>query len=198
MSNSGLEFSTAINMIEIAKALDYGKENLDEETYNKVVKAFKTLLIHTLIWILISIVVGFGIVIICKNVSDSMKQNLMDSYNATNWESGIKVNSTTVQYTRGQSYRFDASTVGVDLDKDFPNQRSLTLLLDDNNTLKGIISNDEFNKLTNIFAMGIVLAMVAAVVIMVGYAIYVRKHAPYAKIWYAFMHWVNTGDESLG
>lgn len=33
MSNVGLEFATAVNWYEIGKALDYGKSNLDSETY---------------------------------------------------------------------------------------------------------------------------------------------------------------------
>lgn len=197
MSNPGLEFSTAVEWYEILKALEYGKANLSKETFNKVEKAFKETTIHILIWLLIAIAVAFGIVITCKNISDSMQQDLLESYTATHWVSGVRVDSTTVQYTKGQSYRFDTSTVGVNLDTDFPDQRSLTLLLDDTNTLKGIVSDDEFNKLGDIFAMGIVSGMVVAIVILVGYIIYSRKYAPYAKIWYAFMRWVNTGDENL-
>ncbi|MGN0341676.1 MAG: hypothetical protein ACI4DO_02685 [Roseburia sp.] len=197
MSNPGLEFSTAVNWYQIGQALDYGKAHLNQETFQKVEKAFKTMVIHILLWILIAVAVGGAIIVISKYVSDTEEKNLLDSYNATHWVSGVRVDSTTVQYTRGESYRFDVTALGVNLDTDFPNQRSFTLLLDDTNTLKGVISNDEFLKAKDIFAIGIVMGMVVAIVILVAYAILCRKCAPYAKVWYGFMRWVNTGDESF-
>ena len=197
MSNVGLEFATAVNWYEIGKALDYGKSNLVSETYKKVVENFKKLITHTLLWVLIAMVVGGSIAVISKQVSDAKLNALLEAHNATQWVTGVRADVTTVQYTRGESYRYDVSVLGIDLDSDFSGQRSLILLLDDNNQLQNVISQKEFEKISNIFTIGLVLWMVIAVVILIGYAIYVRKKAPYGRKWYAFMKWVNTGDESL-
>lgn len=197
MSNVGLEFATAVNWYEIAKALDYGKSNLDSETYKKVVGNFKKMIKHILLWVLIAMAVGGGIAAISKYVSDAKMNALLESNNATQWVTGVRADATTVQYTRGESYRYDVSALGINLDSDFPEQRSLILLLDDNNQLQNVISQKEFEKISNIFPIGLVLWMVVAAVILIGYAIYIRKRASYGRKWYAFMKWVNTGDESL-
>lgn len=197
MSNVGLEFATAVNWYEIGKALDYGKSNLDSETYKKVVENFKKLITHTLLWVLIAMVVGGSIAVISKQVSDAKLNALLEAHNATQWVTGVRADATTVQYTRGESYRYDVSTLGINLDSDFPEQRSLILLLDDNNQLQAVISQKEYEKISNIFPIGFVLWMVVAAAILIGYAIYIRKKAPYGRKWYAFMKWVNTGDESL-
>ena len=197
MSNVGLEFATAVNWYEIAKALDYGKSNLDSETYKKVVDNFKKMVKHTLLWVLIAMAVGGCIAAISKQISDEKMNALLEAHNATQWVTGVRADATTVQYTRGESYRYDVSALGINLDSDFPEQRSLILLLDDNNQLQAVISQREFEKISNIFPIGVVLWMVVAAVILIGYAIYIRKKAPYGRKWYAFMKWVNTGDESL-
>lgn len=197
MSNVGLEFAAAVNWYEIGKALDYGKSNLDSETYKKVVNNFKKMITHSLLWIFIAMVVGGSIAAISKYVSDTKRSALLEAHNATQWVTGVRADATTVQYTRGESYRYDVSTLGINLDSDFPEQRSLILLLDDNNQLQAVISQKEYEKIGNIFAIGLVLWMVAASVILIGYAIYVRKKAPYGRKWFAFMKWVNTGDEDF-
>lgn len=197
MRNAGLEFATAVNWYEIGKALDYGKSNLDSETYKKVVKNFKKMIIHTLLWIFIAMAVGGSIAAISKYVSDMKRSALLEAHNATQWVTGVRADATTVQYTRGESYRYDVSALGINLDSDFPEQRSLILLLDDNNQLQAVISQKEYEKISNIFSIGLVLWMVAASVILIGYAIYVRKKAPYGRKWYAFMKWVNTGDDDF-
>ena len=197
MRNAGLEFATAVNWYEIGKALDYGKSNLDSETYKKVVKNFKKMIIHTLLWIFIAMAVGGSIAAISKYVSDMKRSALLEAHNATQWVTGVRADATTVQYTRGESYRYDVSALGINLDSDFPEQRSLILLLDDSNQLQAVISQKEFEKISNIFPIGIVLWMVVAAVILIGYAIYIRKKAPYGRKWYAFMKWVNTGDEDF-
>ena len=197
MSNVGLEFATAVNWYEIAKALDYGKSNLDSETYKKVVDNFKKMVKHTLLWVLIAMAVGGCIAAISKQISDEKMNALLEAHNATQWVTGVRADATTVQYTRGESYRYDVSALGINLDSDFPEQRSLILLLDDSNQLQAVISQKEFEKINNIFATGVVLWMVVAAAILVGYAIYLRKKAPYGRKWYAFMKWVNTGDEDF-
>lgn len=197
MSNVGLEFATAVNWYEIGKALDYGKSNLDSGTYKKVVDNFKKMVTHTLLWVLIAMAVGGSIAVISKHVSDTKQNALLESHNATQWVTGVRADATTVQYTRGESYRYDVSALGINLDSDFSEQRSLILLLDDNNQLQAVISQKEFEKINNIFATGVVLWMVVAAAILVGYAIYLRKKAPYGRKWYAFMKWVNTGDENF-
>ena len=195
MSNVGLEFATAVNWYEIGKALDYGKSNLDSETYKKVVENFKKMIKHILLWVLIAMAVGGSVAAISKYVSDAKMNALLEANAATQWVTGVRADATTVQYTRGESYRYDVSTLGINLDSDSPEQRSLILLLDDNNQLQAVISPKEFEKINNIFATGLVLWMVVATAILVGYAIYIRKKAPYGRKWYAFMKWVNTGDE---
>ena len=100
-------------------------------------------------------------------------------------------------YTEGSSYQYDVSRLGLNLDTDFPHQRALTLLLDDQNQLKGVISNDESNKITDIFAFGLVFGMIEMAVIMIVYTFFVRKHTPYGKKWYAFMKWFETRDDTL-
>lgn len=197
MSNVGLEFAAAVNWYEIGKALEYGKSNLDSETYKKVVDNFKKMVKHTLLWVLIAVAVGGCIAAISKHVSDTKLNALLEAHNATQWVTGVRADATTVQYTRGESYRYDVSALGINLDSDFPEQRSLILLLDDNNRLQAVISPKEFEKINNIFATGLVLWMVVAAVILVGYAIYLRKKASYGRKWYAFMKWVNTGDENF-
>lgn len=197
MSNVGLEFATAVNWYEIGKALDYGKSNLDSETYKKVVENFKKMIKHILLWVLIAMAVGGSVAAISKYVSDAKMNALLEANAATQWVTGVRADATTVQYTRGESYRYDVSTLGINLDSDFPEQRSLILLLDDNNQLQAVISPKEFEKINNIFATGLVLWMVVATAILVGYAIYIRKKAPYGRKWYAFMKWVNTGDEDF-
>lgn len=197
MSNVGLEFATAVNWYEIGKALDYGKSNLDSETYKKVVENFKKMVKHTLLWVLIAMTIGGCIAAISKYVSDAKQNALLEAHDATQWVTGVRADATTVQYTRGESYRYDVAALGIDLDLDFPGQRSLILLLDDNNQLQTVISQKEFEKINNIFAIGFVLWIVVAAVILVAYAIYVRKKAPYGRKWYAFMKWVNTGNENL-
>ena len=174
MSNVGLEFATAVNWYEIAKALDYGKSNLDSETYKKVVGNFKKMIKHILLWVLIAMAVGGGIAAISKYVSDAKMNALLESNNATQWVTGVRADATTVQYTRGESYRYDVSALGINLDSDFPEQRSLILLLDDNNQLQNVISQKEFEKISNIFPIGLVLWMVVAAVILIGYAIYIN------------------------
>ena len=197
MGNVGLEFATAVNWYEIGKALDYGKSNLDSETYKKVVENFKKMIKHILLWVLIAMAVGGSIAVISKYISDAKLNALLETHNATQWVTGVRADATTVQYTRGESYRYDVSVLGIDLDLNFPEQRSLILLLDDNNQLQAVISQQEFEKINNIFAIGFVLWIVVAAVILVGYAIYIRKKAPYGIKWYAFMKWVNTGDEGF-
>ena len=197
MSNAGLEFAAAVNWYEIGKALDYGKNNLDSETYKKVVDNFKKMIKHILLWVLIAMAVGGCIAAISKHVSDTKLNALLEAHHATQWVTGVRADATTVQYTRGESYRYDVSTLGINLDSDFPEQRSLILLLDDSNQLQAVISQKEFEKINNIFATGLVRWMVVASVILIGYAIYVRKKAPYGRKWYAFMKWVNTGDEDF-
>jgi predicted PurR-regulated permease PerM len=194
MGNPGLEFSTAANWSKITEALNYGKTHLDKKRFDKVNRAYKKFIVHTLICIVISAIVGGGITIAGKVISDSNQQKLLASYGATNWKSGVRVNAATVQYTQGQTYTFDTSTVGVDLDTDFPGQRGLILLLNDENALKGIISKDAFNKLNDIFAYGVVFGLIIGIVILVVFYLYYRKHSPNAKIWYIFMRWADTGN----
>ena len=197
MGNTALEAATVINWYEIAKALDYGKSNLDGETYKKVVENFKTMIKHSLLWIFIALAIGCGIGAISNHVSDVKMNSFLDENKATHWESGVRADATTVQYTRGESYRYDVTALGINLDSDFPGQRSLILLLDDSNQLQAVASQKEFDKISEIFPMGVVLGLIVAIVIMVGYVIYMRKNASYAKIWYAFLKWVNTGEEDL-
>ena len=197
MSNVGLEFATAVNWYEIGKALDYGKSNLDSETYKKVVDNFKKMIKHTLLWVLIAMTVGGSIAAISKYISDTKLNALLEVHNATQWVTGVRADETTVQYTRGESYRYDVSTLGINLDSDFPGQRSLILLLDDSNQLQAVISQKEYEKISNIFPIGFILWIVTASAILIGYAIYIRKKAPYGRKWYAFMKWVNTGDEDF-
>ena len=197
MSNVGLEFATAVNWYEIAKALDYGKSNLDSETYKRVVENFKKMIKHILLWVLIAMAVGGSVAVISKYVSDAKMNALLEANAATQWVTGVRADAATVQYTRGESYRYDVAALGIDLDSDFPGQRSLILLLDDANQLQAVISQKEFEKINNIFAIGSVLWMVVAAAILIGYAIYVRKKASYGRKWYAFMKWVNTGDEGF-
>ena len=109
----------------------------------------------------------------------------------------LRTSPTTVMYTEGSSYQYDVSRLGLNLDTDFPHQRALTLLLDDQNQLKGVISNDESNKITDIFAFGLVFGMIEMAVIMIVYTFFVRKHTPYGKKWSAFMKWFETRDDTL-
>ena len=83
------------------------------------------------------------------------------------------------------------------MDSDFPKQRSLILLLDDSNQLTAVVSTKEFNQITNISVIGMVAGFISAIAILIAYAIYSRKQSPYGKQWYAFMQWVNTGDEAF-
>lgn len=147
MSNVGLEFATAVNWYEIGKALDYGKSNLDSETYKKVVDNFKKMIKHTLLWVLIAMAVGGSIAAISKYISDTKLDALLEAHNATQWVTGVRAVATTVQYTRGESYRYDVSALGINLDSDFPEQCSLILLLDDSNQLQAVISQKEYEKM---------------------------------------------------
>lgn len=122
---------------------------------------------------------------------------MLTAYNATTFKGGVRTSPTTVMYTEGSSYQYDVSRLGLNLDTDFPHQRALTLLLDDQNQLKGVISNDESNKITDIFAFGLVFGMIEMAVIMIVYTFFVRKHTPYGKKWYAFMKWFETRDDTL-
>ena len=197
MGNQGLEFAAAVNWSDIIHALNYGKRNLDSVTYKKVVKNFKTMIWHILLWIFIAFVIGGGLAAIGHYVSDAKQQSLLEANKATHWVSSVRVNATTVQYTRGEAYRFDVSTLGINLDSDFPKQRSLMLLLDDSNQLTAVVSTKEFNQITNISVIGMVAGFISAIAILIAYAIYLRKQSPYGKQWYAFMQWVNTGDEAF-
>lgn len=152
---------------------------------------------HTLLWVLIAMAVGGSIAAISKYISDTKLNALLESHNATQWVTGVRADATTVQYTRGESYRYDVSALGINLDSDFPEQRSLILLLDDSNQLQAVISQKEYEKISNIFPIGFILWIVIASAILIGYAIYIRKKAPYGRKWYAFMKWVNTGDEDF-
>ena len=188
MSNAGLFLHTSINFDEVANALDYGQRTLDHATYAKVTNAFKKMVFHCLLWIFISIIICCGTVLLSHHI-----QNLKTN----EFKGGVRTSPTTVLYTEGSSYQYDVSKLGLDLDTDFPHQRAVTLLLDDQNQLKGVISNDEFNKITDIFAFGLVFGMIEIAVIMIVYAFFVRKHTSYGKKWYAFMKWFETRDDTL-
>lgn len=197
MSNVGLGFATALQINDIAGALKYGKDNLDDTTYNEVLKCFKKLIKHTLLWILIAAIVGFIIFGAGVCFSRAYDKELLQSNGATRWQMGVRTSATTVLYTRGETHRYDVSKLGINLDDNFPNQRSLVLLLDDDNRLHSIVSNNEFEKYHYFFVIGGVFGAIAAIVIILGFYVYIRKHALYAIKWYAFLKWVNTHDESF-
>ena len=197
MSNAGLFLHTTINFDEVAAALDYGQRTLDHATYVKVTNAFKKMIFHCLLWIFISIIICCGTVLLSHHIQNLKTNELLTAYNATIFKGGVRTGPTTVQYTEGSSYQYDVSRLGLNLDTDFPHQRALTLLLDDQNQLKGVISNDESNKITDIFAFGLVFGMIEIAVIMIVYAFFVRKHTSYSKKWYAFMKWFETRDDTL-
>ena len=190
MSNAGLFLHTAINFDEVANALGYGQRTLDHATYAKVTNAFKKR-------IFISIIICCGTVLLSHHIQNLKTNELLTAYNATTFKGGVRTSPTTVMYTEGSSYQYDVSRLGLNLDTDFPHQRALTLLLDDQNQLKGVISNDESNKITDIFAFGLVFGMIEIAVIMIIYAFFVRKHTSYGKKWYAFMKWFETRDDTL-
>ena len=190
MSNAGLFLHTAINFDEVANALGYGQRTLDHATYAKVTNAFKKM-------IFISIIICCGTVLLSHHIQNLKTNELLTAYNATTFKGGVRTSPTTVMYTEGSSYQYDVSRLGLNLDTDFPHQRALTLLLDDQNQLKGVISNDESNKITDIFAFGLVFGMIEIAVIMIIYAFFVRKHTSYGKKWYAFMKWFETRDDTL-
>ena len=197
MSNAGLDLYTTMNVMEVADALEYGQRNLDHATYAKVTKACKQLVLHSLLWIFIGIIVGFGIMVAGHQVMEMKSNELLNAYDATNWVPGVRIDSNTVQYTKGESYRYDVTELGIDLDRDFPNQRRMDLLLDDNNQLKGVVSDKDSKKITDIYAFGIVYGLVAMVVIIVGFILIVRKHTSYGRKWYAFLKWCSTRNDTL-
>ena len=165
MSNAGLFLHTAINFDEVANALDYGHRTLDHATYEKVTNAFKKMVFHCLLWIFISIIICCGTVLLSHHIQNLKTNELLTAYNATTFKGGVRTSPTTVMYTEGSSYQYDVAGLGLNLDTDFPHQRALTLLLDDQNQLKGVISNDESNKITDIFAFGLVFGMIEIAVI---------------------------------
>ena len=197
MSKAGLFLHTTINFDEVAAALDYGQRTLDHATYAKVTNAFKKMIFHCLLWIFISIIICCGTVLLSHHIQNLKTNELLTAYNATTFKGGVRTSPTTVLYTEGGSYQYDVSGLGLNLDTDFPHQRALTLLLDDQNQLKGVISNDESNKITDIFAFGLVFGMIEIAVIMIVYAFFVRKHTSYGKKWYAFMKWFEIRDDTL-
>ena len=115
---------------------------------------------HILLWILISFICGTLIYLIGNAWGNKAVDDLLQSYNATEHIGGVRVNATTVQYTKGETYKFDTTEVDINLDEDFPGERSLTLLLDDNNNLKGIISNDELLSKMNSPVYGNVVVLI--------------------------------------
>ena len=155
------------------------------------------MIFHCLLWIFISIIICCGTVLLSHHIQHLKTNELLTAYNATTFKGGVRTNPTTVMYTEGSSYQYDVAGLGLNLDTDFPHQRALTLLLDDQNQLKGVISNDESNKITDIFAFGLVFGMIEMAVIMIVYTFFVRKHTPYGKKWYAFMKWFETRDDTL-
>lgn len=179
MSKAGLFLHTAINFDEVTAALDYGQRTLDHATYAKVTNAFKKMVFHCLLWIFISIIICCGTVLLSHHIQNLKTNELLTAYNATTFKGGVRTSPTTVLYTEGSSYQYDVSKLGLNLDTDFPHQRALTLLLDEQNQLKGVISNDESNKITDIFAFGLVFGMIEIAVIMIVYAFFVRKHTSY-------------------
>ena len=170
MSNAGLFLHTTINFDKVAAALDYGQRTLDYATYAKVTNAFKKMIFHCLLWIFISIIICCGTVLLSHHIRNLKTNELLTAYNATTFKGGVRTSPTTVMYTEGSSYQYDVAGLGLNLDTDFPHQRALTLLLDDQNQLKGVISNDESNKITDIFAFGLVFGMIEIAVIMIVYA----------------------------
>ena len=172
MSNAGLFLHTTINFDEVAAALDYGQRTLDHATYSKVTNAFKKMILHCLLWIFISIIICCGTVLLSHHIQNLKTNELLTAYNATTFKGGVRTSPTTVMYTEGSSYQYDVSRLGLNLDTDFPHQRRLTLLLDDQNQLKGVISNDESNKITDIFAFGLVFGMIEIAVIIIVYAFF--------------------------
>ena len=191
MSKAGLFLHTTINFDEVAAALDYGQRTLDHATYAKVTNAFKKMKIGR------SIIICCGTVLLSHHIQNLKTNELLTAYNATTFKGGVRTSPTTVLYTEGSSYQYDISKLGLNLDTDFPHQRALTLLLDEQNQLKGVISNDESNKITDIFAFGLVFGMIEMAVIMIVYTFFVRKHTSYGKKWYAFMKWFETRDDTL-
>ena len=59
------------------------------------------------------------------------------------------------------------------------------------------INFDESNKITDIFAFGLVFGMIEIAVSMIVYTFFVRKHTSYGKKWYAFIKWFETRDDTL-
>jgi len=195
MKNKALLFSTAVNLNETAKALESGEKHLSKTEYQKVRKAYKQLICHTLFWVLTAFLCAAGIVITGNKLSDIAEDELLKSYNATEYTSGVKAGPTTVLYTKGESYYFDTSVIGINLDSEYPNEISFILFLDDDNNLKGIESKDEFSNPTSIFAHSIGIAFIFLIVFSAGYVIYVRKFSPYGKIWYSFLERSNSEDD---
>jgi len=122
MKNKALLFSTAVNLNETAKALESGEKHLSKTEYQKVRKAYKQLICHTLFWVLTAFLCAAGIVITGNKLSDIAEDELLKSYNATEYTSGVKAGPTTVLYTKGESYYFDTSVIGINLDSEYPNE----------------------------------------------------------------------------
>lgn len=197
MSNKGLEFATALKIKGIVYALKYGKSHLDNATYKEVIESLKKLIKHSLLWILIAAVVGCIIAAVSYYIFRTNEKELLDANEATHWETGVRADAATVQYTRGESYRYDVTGLGINLDSDFPGQSSLILLLDDSNQLHAVFSKSRFDRMRYLFVMGIVFGGISAIAVIMGYYTYIRRNSLYAKKWYAFLNWVNTMDESF-
>ena len=54
---------------------------------------------------------------------------LLTAYNATTFKGGVRTSPTTVMYTKGSSYQYDVSGLGLNLDTDFPHQRCINLII---------------------------------------------------------------------
>jgi len=197
MKNKALLFSTAVNLNETAKALESGEKHLSKTEYQKVRKAYKQLICHTLFWVLTATLCFIAIIIAGEKLCDYAIDKLLTSYNATDYEYAVKSGPTTVLYSRGEIYRFDTSVIGVNLDSEYPNQVKFVIFLDDDNNLKGIMPEDEFSDPVYIRGHSVIIAFIFLVFFLFSYFIYVRKFASYGKIWYSYLKQTNSWDDLL-
>lgn len=122
MGNPGLEFSTAVNMEKVERALDYSRKNLSTEGYNKVQKAYKKMMLHISFCVLTAVIVIFGFLGIC------------------------------------------------------------VLILKANDSPEAV-------------AVAFIAAIAVPTIMIVGFAVYYRKHTRNGRIWFIYNQWVDTGSE---
>jgi hypothetical protein len=187
MSNIIMEAATAQRFSNIDGKLASAKQQLSPEVYAKIEKAFKQLLLHTLMWILISATLSGIICGICFYASNKQQEDLMTKFNADEWWFVSKSSETEIYYTHNLRYYVDTTSIGINLDEDFPGVTSFVGYFDTEDNLCGLISYDEYDAMSNLKLLGIILALVIMVAILIGFYIYARYFSSYGKVWYSFI-----------